>query len=151
MLGEGGPSDFERIVELARLRKRSADPVVRQEIARVYAREQILRLLGYEARTALSKGTAAPAIASVSKLLKGLSERDLTRFALDLLGPEGMIIDPDGYRGGQWQEHFLWVPSLRIAGGSDEIQKNILGERVLGLPPDYRPDKNIAFDDIPKA
>jgi len=49
-------SDFDLIVELARLRKRSADPVVRQEIAKVYAREQILRLLGYEARTALTKG-----------------------------------------------------------------------------------------------
>ena len=144
-------SDFELIVELARLRKRSADPVARQEIAKVYAREEILRLLACEARTALSKGTAAPVIASVSKLLTGINERDLTRFALDLLGPDGMIADPDGYRGGEWQQRFLASPIPRIAGGSDEIQKNILGERYLGLPPDYRPDKNVAFDDIPKA
>ena len=144
-------SDFDLIVELARLRKRSADPVVRQEIAKVYAREQILRLLGYEARTALSQGGAAPVIASVSKLLMGINERDLTRFALDLLGPDGMIADPDGYRAGEWQQRFLASPTPRIAGGSDEIQKNILGERYLGLPPDYRPDKNVAFDDIPKA
>jgi alkylation response protein AidB-like acyl-CoA dehydrogenase len=144
-------SDFDLIVELARLRKRSADPVVRQEIAKVYAREQILRLLGYEARTALSQGNSAPVIASVSKLLMGINERDLTRFALDLLGPDGMILDPDGYRAGEWQQRFLASPTPRIAGGSDEIQKNILGERYLGLPPDYRPDKNVAFDDIPKA
>ena len=144
-------SDFDLIVELARLRKRSADPVVRQEIAKVYAREQILRLLGFEARTALSKGTTAPVIASVSKLLTGFNERDLTRFALDLLGPEGMVDDADGYRGSEWQHRFLSSPTIRIAGGSDEIQKNILGERYLGLPPDYRPDKNVAFDEIPKA
>ena len=144
-------SDFDLIVELARLRKQSADPVIRQEIAKVYAREQILRLLGFEARTALSKGTVAPVIASVSKLLTGINERELTRFALDLLGPDGMIADPDGYRGGEWQQRFLSSPTPRIAGGSDEIQKNILGERYLGLPPDYRPDKNVAFDDIPKA
>jgi alkylation response protein AidB-like acyl-CoA dehydrogenase len=151
MIGGRQASDLELVVELARVTKRTGDPLVRQEIARVYAREQILRLLDCEARTALSKGTTVPAIASITKLLAGWHGRDLTRFALELLGPEGMLIDSHGYCAGGWQQRFLSAPVGRIAGGSDEIQKNILGERFLGLPSDYRPDRNVPFDDIPKA
>ena len=49
-----------------------------------------------------------------------------------------------------WGEHVLGAPGYRIAGGSDEVQRNIIGERVLGLPPEPRVDKDVAFKDVPR-
>jgi acyl-CoA dehydrogenase len=49
---------------------------------------------------------------------------------------------------GSWQQHFLTAPSFRIAAGSDEVQRNIIGERVLGLPGDIRADKDVPFKDL---
>jgi alkylation response protein AidB-like acyl-CoA dehydrogenase len=149
--GDRDTSDFNEVVEIARERGRLGDSAVRQELAKIYGRDQVLRLLRLEARTALSKGTSAPMIASVSKLIAGARNGRIARLGLDLLGAEGLVAGPDGFHGGVWQHHLLMVPVSRIAGGTDEIQKNILGERFLGIPKEPRHDKNVAFDDSLKA
>jgi alkylation response protein AidB-like acyl-CoA dehydrogenase len=149
--GDRDTSDFDEAVEIARERGRLGDSAVRQELAAIYGRDQVLRLLRLEARTALSKGTSAPMIASVSKLIAGARNGRMARLGLDLLGAEGLVAGPDGFHGGVWQHHFLMAPVGRIAGGTDEVQKNILGERFLGIPREPRHDKDVAFDDSLKA
>ena len=57
----------------------------------------------------------------------------------------------DAVASGVFQHRFLWAPGLRLGGGSDEIMKNIIAERILGLPGDPRVDKDVAFKDIPKG
>lgn len=64
----------------------------------------------------------------------------------------GAVNDPKaGVDGGLWQARFLSFPGLRIAGGTDEVLRNIIAERVLGLPPELRVDKDVPFRDIPSG
>jgi len=63
--------------------------------------------------------------------------------ALAVLGPDAMLAD------GEWQTYFLTSPSISIRGGTDEIQRNIVGERVLGLPPEPRVDADRPWSEIP--
>ena len=75
--------------------------------------------------------------------------QDLSMFALDLQGQAGLMSGPDSEVGGRFQAMLLRSPATRIEGGSDEILRNIIAERVLGLPGDIRVDKDVAFRDIP--
>ena len=68
-----------------------------------------------------------------------------------LAGPDGMPSGRDAVQDGVWQEYFLMQWASRIGGGTDQIQRNVLGERVLGLPPEPRLDKTMPFRDLPKA
>jgi alkylation response protein AidB-like acyl-CoA dehydrogenase len=74
----------------------------------------------------------------------------MASFAMELQGPVGGVLDhsiaPDD---ALWQEHYLGSPGIRIAGGTDEVLRNIIAERVLGLPPEIRVDKDRPFRDIP--
>ena len=80
------------------------------------------------------------------KLRASAMFRQATDLALALLGPAGSS-DPEG----EWQTLFLTAPSLSIRGGTDEIQRNIIGERVLGLPADVRVDRDVPFDALPRS
>ena len=74
----------------------------------------------------------------------------MSEFGIELAGMTGAINDPAvSLDEASWQESFLSIPGLRIAGGTDEVLRNIVSERVLGLPPEVRLDKGIAFKDIP--
>ena len=151
MIG-GGMSGvtFDAMRKLASDCDRTADPVVRQELARCYTRFEILRWLGQRARAAAKAGKSNGSEASVMKL--AISQRvardgDL---ALSLEGPGGMLHQADAPAGGMWQQMFLNQWSVRIGGGTEQIQKNVLGERVLGLPGEPRPDKTLPFKDLPR-
>jgi alkylation response protein AidB-like acyl-CoA dehydrogenase len=72
----------------------------------------------------------------------------LTQAAVDTQGAYGLLGGADVADDGMWLRRFLHSPSLRIAGGSDQVQANIMGERVLGLPPEPRTDKDVAFRDL---
>ncbi|MGZ4737584.1 MAG: acyl-CoA dehydrogenase family protein [Acidimicrobiia bacterium] len=151
MIG-GGMSGvtFDAMRKLAHDCARTDDPVVRQELARCYTRFEILKWLGQRARAAAKSGKATGSEASVMKL--AISQRvardgDL---ALALEGPGGMLSTADAPAGGMWQQMFLNQWSVRIGGGTEQIQKNVLGERVLGLPGEPRPDKTLPFRDLPR-
>ena len=73
---------------------------------------------------------------------------DIYEFAVDLQGPEGMLGTKAASWNGEWHSGFLGMPGLRIGGGTDQVQRNIIGERVLGLPPDIRVDKDVPFDAV---
>jgi alkylation response protein AidB-like acyl-CoA dehydrogenase len=151
MIG-GGMSGvtFDAIRRLARDCHRTHDPVIRQELARSYTRFEILKWLGQRARAAAKAGRPTGAESSVMKL--AISQRvardgDLT---LALEGPAGMLHQADAPSRGLWQQMFLNQWSVRIGGGTEQIQRNVLGERVLGLPGEARPDKTLPFRDLPR-
>ena len=78
--------------------------------------------------------------------------QQMTTTAMHLQGALGMLDDPALLpRGGVWTTKFLHSPSLRIAGGSDQIQGNIIGERVLGLPAEPRNDRDIPFRELERS
>ncbi len=75
--------------------------------------------------------------------------QDIATFAADLQGASGALYGADAEAGGEFQAIILQSPSIRIAGGTDEILRNIIAERVLGLPGDIRVDKDVPFNKIP--
>ncbi len=118
---------------LARELGRNREPVVRQAVAAAVTRERLLDLV--QARAAA--GAAVPAAGSVTKLLYSEHGRLTANAALALLGPAGTVAEAPV--AAPWLERFLFVPGLRIGGGTDEIQRNVIAERGLGLPREPRP------------
>ena len=131
--GGRGTSLFDQLVATARQHGRLGDPTIRQQLAGVYTRTELIGYLG-------QRGGAA---SMVLKLFFAQHLKASVELALAIEGPAGAL-------SGTWQDQFLSAPSIRIAGGSDEVQRNILGERVLGLPAEPRPDKTAPFRDLPR-
>ena len=84
---------------------------------------------------------------SVIKLFNSQLASEIAELTLAVQGPGGALVGRDAPEEGYWQRQFLSSPSLRIAAGSDEVQRNVIGERVLGLPHDLRVDKDVPFRD----
>ncbi len=136
---------FDDLLGLARARRRAADPIVRQELARVYSRERGLAWTRARSAVAASVtgGTVGPE-GSIEKLMWTENMRRVSDLVSLLLGP-ALAADTGAWGSYAWNDHVLGAPGYRIAGGSDEIQRNIIGERVLGLPPEPRVDRDIPF------
>jgi acyl-CoA dehydrogenase len=143
--GTGGFFSFEALAQHARANRERLDAVTRDQLARLYAWNKTLDLLNARVVTKLGRGQIPDAESSVMKLALG---RILTLggdLGLRIAGPAALE------RRGTWQHQFLTAPSLHIAGGTDEIQKNVVAERVLGLPREPRTDKDVPFESLPKA
>jgi alkylation response protein AidB-like acyl-CoA dehydrogenase len=127
--------ELDRIVALARRNGRAADPVMRQRLAQAHAELTIMR---YNTLRSLSgvDGPVAPPEASIAKLYWGSWHRRLGELALDVLGPAATVLEAGEYGLSDLQRSFLFSRSETIYGGSNQIQRNIIGERVLGLPPE---------------
>lgn len=126
-----------------------ADPAVRSRLAQFAVKQSGLKYTGMRAISALSKGETPGPENSIGKLVAGSTLQELAMFALDLQGEAGAIWDEDSPQNGRFQAMLMRSPATRIEGGSDEILRNIIGERVLGLPGDIRVDKDVPFKDIP--
>lgn len=127
------------------------DSAVRSRLAQIAVRQSGLKYTGMRAISALSKGETPGPENSIGKLVAGATMQDLSMFALDLQGEAGVVWDEDSPQQGRFQAMLMRSPATRIEGGSDEILRNIIGERVLGLPGDIRVDKDVAFKDIPTS
>jgi len=141
----GGPSPFPQLVRLVRERGALGDPVLRDQLVQCYVRSRLIEFLGYRAQTRLSRGEAPGAETSVIKLAFSQLSTLMARVAVDAQGATGMLVGEGTPDHGTWQQLFLSAPSHRIAAGTDEVQRNVLGERVLGLPPEPRVDKDTPF------
>ena len=141
--------EFSDLLVLARHAGRSDDPVIRQLLARVYCAEKS-RDWGIARASAMTNrtGTTGPE-GSISKLMWTETLRLISEVAGQLLGAS-MTADTGEWGTYGWNEHLLGSPGYRIAGGSDEIQRNIIGERVLGLPGEPRVDRDIPFSQLNK-
>ena len=136
---------FDELRDLIRARPDRIDDVMRDEAARVYTWVRTLDLLNKRIITKLGKGVIPTAEASVMKLaLARLISRG-SGLALQALGAGALL------RPGNWQNQFLYAPAFHIGGGTDEIQKNIAAERVLGLPREPSTDREVPFDELPRS
>jgi len=149
--GGNKSSDVVALIELAKARGRGDDPVLRQMLIDCWIRQQIQRYHGYRLQTALSKGVPPGPETSVMKLFATEYLRRLGKASLQMLGPEGQLLSEDSPAGTDWQARFLFAPAIGIAGGSNEVQRNIMAERVLGLPKDIRTDRDVAFRDLSRG
>ena len=150
--GSGGVGELLEMAETADLDGRPAieDSAVREKIADLYTRSRGMQYTGYRTLTALSRGTTPGPEASLGKLVGGALAQEMAAFGIELAGVAGATLDAEVTPGDSiWQDMYLSIPGLRIAGGTDEVLRNIIAERVLGLPPETRADKGIAFKDIP--
>jgi alkylation response protein AidB-like acyl-CoA dehydrogenase len=129
---------LHRLVKLTQSRGRNTDPVIRQKIAELWIGEQALQLNGYRSLTKILRGGQPGPEGSTSKLFWSQLDQDLALAATQVIGPYSQIAEgsewaPDD---GQWQFYELLARGSGIRAGTTEILKNILSERVLGLPKD---------------
>jgi alkylation response protein AidB-like acyl-CoA dehydrogenase len=138
---------FEQLAAAARHFGRTDDPHVRQGLVDVYIGATLLRLNAERVAAAARAGHAPGPEGSIGKLAWTELMRRMTEVATEILGPR-LAADTGEWGAYAWSEHVLGAPGYRIAGGSDEIQRNIIAERVLGLPPEPRVDKDVPFRDL---
>src|SRR6202034_4210088 len=126
------------------------DASLREKIADWYVQAEGLRYTRYRTQTALSRGQTPGPESSIGKVVSASLMQDMANTALELEDQYGIISDPkDAPLAGVFQAALLSAPGMRIAGGTDEIMRNIIAERVLGLPQDVRLDKDVPFKDVP--
>jgi alkylation response protein AidB-like acyl-CoA dehydrogenase len=126
------------------------DRATRSKLAGWAVKNSGLKYTNYRAISALSKGERPGPENSIGKLVAGSMLQDIATYAMDLQGANGMLNGSEvAEASGQFQAMLLSSPSTRIAGGTDEILRNIIAERVLGLPGDIRVDKDVPFNKIP--
>src|ERR1700719_862026 len=126
------------------------DRATRSKLANWAVKNSGLKYTSYRAISALSKGERPGPENSIGKLVAGSMLQDIAMYAMDLQGASGVFTGAAEQEArGQVQQILLSSPSMRIAGGTDEILRNIIAERVLGLPGDIRVDKDVPFNKIP--
>ena len=147
--------DFDEIFDLVRNTELEDGPalenaLVRDRLADWYVRQQGLKNAHFRTMTALSRGGTPGPESSINKVVSASKYQDISLFGMDIQEMVGAIIDPEfAAMDGLFQTGALSSPGYRIAGGTDEILRNIIAERVLGLPQDVRLDKDGAFRDLP--
>lgn len=126
------------------------NPAVRSKLAQFAVRQSGLRCTALRAISAVSKGENPGPENSIGKLVGASATQEVAMYALDLQGEAGVVDDPDlAAFEGRFQMMLLRTPAMRLEGGTDEILRNIIAERVLGLPSELRVDKDIPFNQIP--
>ena len=125
----------------------TGDPVIRDQLTRMYIQHRVESLTNRRAADLARSGTPGPE-GSLGKILWTENMRMMSDVVSSILGPR-LIADTGEWGTYGWGEHLLGAPGYRIAGGSDEVQRNILGERVLGLPKEPRTDAG-PWKDVPR-
>jgi len=140
----------------------SGDGATRRELARLWGEVEAMRLTALRATENMKAGTPGPE-GSTGKLAWADLNKEVTAFTVEMMGMEGATI-PEGYslepttydtreieRAMSPQRHFLRARANSIEGGTSEIMRNILGERVLGLPGEPRVDKDLPWNEVPRG
>ncbi len=154
-VGDAPPPHFDDIFELARRVELEDGPAiknaaVREKLADWYVQQQGLKYTKFRTMTALSRGQTPGPESSIAKAVSATNLQDISSFAMDLLDAGGGVMEADeNIMATLFQDGYLYSPGYRIAGGTDEILRNIIAERVLGLPQDIRIDKDAPFSQLP--
>ena len=146
--GSPGP-DWSEIMAYARETGTLTDQAFREKLADWYVAAQGYSLMKLRTQTALSRGETPGPENSIGKVITANQLQDICNSAIEMQDHYGIMNDTETMpKNALFQQSFMWAPGLRIAGGTDEILKNIIGERVLGLPQDVRVDKDVPFEDL---
>jgi alkylation response protein AidB-like acyl-CoA dehydrogenase len=138
------------VPERARATGADGDPVVRQRIARLHALARASRWTAERARASLALGRTPGPEGSIGKLAASHVAREAAQAHAMIAGADGLLAGDDGPLDGTIAEVIVSVPAQSIAGGTDEIERNILGEKALGLPREPAQDRTLPFRDIPR-
>jgi alkylation response protein AidB-like acyl-CoA dehydrogenase len=126
------------------------DRAVRSKLANWAVKASGLKYTAFRSISALSRGERPGPENSIGKLVAGSMIQEVATYALDLQGAAGVVSGSDDAEiEGKFQAMLLRSPATRVEGGTDEILRNIIAERVLGLPGDIRVDKDVPFNKIP--
>lgn len=139
------------VLPLASERGVADDPVMRQRLVDLYIREKIVELIGMRVRASQRSGAVPGPEASIAKLIGSQLSRDRADVAAEIAGPAAVAWPVDAPAGDRWADFVLSAPGSAIAGGTDQIQRNIIGERVLGLPKEPQLDRDLPFDQVAKG
>ena len=148
-------AELDRLVEMAQARTRTNEPAIRQRLAWCHSKVEIMRWLGQQVLTSFLNGEPPGPKSSIGKLNWSEYHREVTELALDILGSDAMIVDGDNRlaaglgaadagtpnTSSAWINSFLSARSGTIYAGTSQVQKNIIGERILGLPKEPRSDE----------
>jgi alkylation response protein AidB-like acyl-CoA dehydrogenase len=126
----------------------TGDPVVRQGIARIHAMNEATRLTGERAVAAIRAGGRPGPEGSTGKLAAAVNLHATRDVGMSILGAHGMLTGEDAPLGGEVQNVALSAHAISIAGGTNEVQRNIIGERVLGLPKEPQVDRDVPFREL---
>ena len=155
-VGTAAGADVPHLLDLARRMDIDGEPAinnptVREKLARWHCERAGLRNTRYRVMSALSQGKTPGPENSITKVVSAAKLQDVSSFCIDLMDMGGVMLGRDGQElmdGKLFHGSFLGAPGMRIAGGTDEILRNIIAERVLGLPQDVRVDKGIPFNEV---
>jgi len=133
-----GSISFTRFQEMVRHYGLSDDPLVRQRLADVYVNQQVSRFTNLRAMAKIRSGQLPGPEMSIAKLAMTMNMMRIADMLSEVLGPR-LVADSGEWGTYAWSEFVQGIPGMRIAGGTDEVMRNIVGERVLGLPKEPRP------------
>jgi alkylation response protein AidB-like acyl-CoA dehydrogenase len=149
--GASSGSTFERLLELSRRFARDADPVIRQELAIAYMRERLLQLMSDRLMTALRRREPPPFDPSMLKLYVAENRAQTGSLAIALTGPAGIAAIEDDELSLWSQSELLARFAISIGGGTNEVQRNNVAERALGLPREPRDDHELPWRNVPRS
>jgi alkylation response protein AidB-like acyl-CoA dehydrogenase len=145
--GGGGGGGITRLIEMVRHFGKADDPLVRQELVKLWIGQRVASYTNQRAMDKIKAGQTPGPEMSLSKMALVDNMLQQQKLLGDVLGPR-LVVDS-----GEWgtfsnAQYILGLPAMRIAGGSDEVMRNIVGERVLGLPKDAGIDSTSPFKDL---
>ncbi len=147
--GGGGGGFFTRVIEMVKFYELDKDPVVRDELAKIIIHNKVAGYNNQRAMDKIKSGQMPGPEMSMAKLAGTANMMRLGDFVSMVLGPK-LIADSGEWGTYAWNQLILGTPGGRIAGGSDEVMRNIVAERVLGMPKDPGIDSKSAFKDLKK-
>ncbi|MFM8484145.1 MAG: acyl-CoA dehydrogenase family protein, partial [Actinomycetota bacterium] len=150
-IGSGGSWSVDDLIAVARRHGVDRDPNVRQGLAQAWCRAETLKYLGYRMRTAMSQRRMPGPEMLTLKLAFATHWRLSADLATSIIGAGGMLWGDDAPDDNQWGQHLLSQFAIRIGGGTDEIQRNIIAERGLGLPREPSNDKDVPWREMKRA
>lgn len=131
-------NELDRIIQIAKRNGSASDPLIRQRIAHAWMGLRIQRYHALRTLSGADEGAELPPASTISKIFWANWHRDLGKLAMDVMGPEAELADGAPYDLNGLQRMFLFTRSDTIYAGSNQIQRNIMSERVLGLPREPR-------------
>ncbi len=158
-VGDAQGADVHELLALVSKLELNDEPAlknhqVRSKLANWYCQMSGLKNTKYRVMSALSRGDTPGPENSITKVVSASKLQDIGSFGIDLLDMGGVVVDrddEDGLDSYLFQHSFMMGPGYRIAGGTDEILRNIIAERVLDLPADVRVDKGVPFNKVPQG